>query len=84
MFSKIEVCKLVGSRIREARTIKGLTIEALALETNLEYSQLSRIELGKINTSIFHVYRIANCLQTPLADLFNDLYREGRITDESH
>ena len=76
MLSKKEVCKLLGGRIREARTVRGLTIEALALELNLEYSQLSRIELGKINTSIFHVYQISKCLQAPLADLFNDLNQE--------
>lgn len=75
MLEKKEVCKRVGSKIRKARTEKGLTIEELANEANLEYSQLSRIELGKINTSIFHVYQIAHCLQTPIPELFTDLQK---------
>lgn len=75
MLDKKEVCKRVGSKIREARTLRGLTIEELAIEANLEYSQLSRIELGKINTSIFHVYQIADSLQTPIPELFKDLHK---------
>ncbi len=74
MLDKKEVCKRVGNKIREVRTNKGLTIEELANELNMEYSQVSRIELGKINTSIFHVYLIATYLNTPVPELFNDLH----------
>ncbi len=70
---KKEVCQRVGKRIRELRTQKGFTLESLANEANIDYTQLSRIELGKINTSIFQVYQIAKHLQTPFPDIFHDL-----------
>jgi len=70
---KKEVCQRVGQKIRELRTQKGYTLESLANEANIDYTQLSRIELGKINTSIFQVYQIACFLKTPIPDLFHDL-----------
>ena len=49
----------VGKRIRHIRTDKGLSIEKLALLSGLSYSQVIRIENGKINTSIYqlHLYQ---------------------------
>jgi len=70
---KKEVCKRVGKKIREIRNKKGYTLESLANEANIDYTQLSRIELGKINTSIFQVYQIAIHLQTPILEIFHDL-----------
>lgn len=37
--------------------------EDLAYECGLEYSQINRIELGKINTSISHLFLIAKALK---------------------
>lgn len=68
--SKEEICKHVGSRIRELRLDKGLTIEKLALESGIDYTQISRIELGKINTSIYQIYNITNTLKVPMRDIF--------------
>lgn len=70
---KKEVCAGVGKRIREIRLLQGLTLEKLANDANIDYSQLSRIELGKINTSIYQVYQIAYYLQTPVKEFFKDL-----------
>jgi transcriptional regulator with XRE-family HTH domain len=69
--SKEEICKHVGSRIRELRLDKGLTIEKLALESGIDYTQISRIELGKINTSIYQIYNITNTLKVPMRDIFS-------------
>jgi transcriptional regulator with XRE-family HTH domain len=68
--SKKELSKLVGFNIRTIRIKKGLTIENLAAEANMEYTQLSRIELGHINTSIFQVYKIAKALSVNICELF--------------
>lgn len=69
-FKKEEVSKKVGSRIREIRISKNLSMEKLATDTGIEYSQLSRIELGKINTSIYHVFIISHSLKVPIQELF--------------
>jgi transcriptional regulator with XRE-family HTH domain len=67
--TKAELAQSVGLIIREVRLSKKLTIEQLALESGIEYSQLSRIERGKINTSIYHVYLIVTTLKIPLRTL---------------
>ena len=71
--SKEEVIKIIGHRIREIRLSKGLSIEKVALDAGMEYTQLSRIELGKINTSIFQVYKLSNSLKVSIIEIFHTL-----------
>jgi transcriptional regulator with XRE-family HTH domain len=70
---KEEVCKKVGTKIREIRTNKGLSIESVANQAGIDYTQLSRIELGKINTSVYHIYVISNSLSVTLPEIFQTL-----------
>jgi transcriptional regulator with XRE-family HTH domain len=72
--SKEEVTKLVGQKIREIRLKKRLTIERAAHNAGLEYTQLSRIELGKINTSIYHVFMITESLDVKMQEIFKDIH----------
>lgn len=65
-----EVIKQFGKRVRSLRVSKGLSQEALANLANLEISQVNRIELGKINTSISHAAILANALEVDLYKLF--------------
>jgi transcriptional regulator with XRE-family HTH domain len=51
-----------------------MTIEELAFDAEIEYVQLSRIELGKINTSIYHIYKISHSLSVPVMEFFTPLY----------
>jgi transcriptional regulator with XRE-family HTH domain len=75
-FKKEEVSKKVGSKIRELRLSKGLTIERVAFDSGMEYTQLSRIELGKINTSIYQVYKISDSLSVPVPEIFHVLNKK--------
>lgn len=50
-----------------------MTITDLAFESDMEYMQLSRIELGLINTSIFQLYKICKALKIDLAELFENI-----------
>lgn len=70
---KQTVCKKVGTKIREIRTNKGLSIEKLANEAGIDYTQLSRIELGKINTSVYQVYVISKSLSVSVPEIFQNL-----------
>jgi transcriptional regulator with XRE-family HTH domain len=58
-----EVLKLIGEKIRELRIGREITLENLANECDLDYSQINRMELGKVNFSISNLYRIARALQ---------------------
>lgn len=66
---KEELVCIIGSRIREVRKGKGLTIEQLAFDAEIESKQLRRIELGQINTSIFQIYNISFTLNVPMKDI---------------
>lgn len=70
---KQAVCKKVGTKIREIRTNKGLSIEKVANQAGIDYTQLSRIELGKINTSVYQVYIISNSLSVSVPEIFQNL-----------
>lgn len=70
---KEEVCVMVGVKLRELRLHKKLSIEKVALDTGIEYTQLSRIERGKINTSIYQIYRISKTLDVPMPCIFTDI-----------
>jgi transcriptional regulator with XRE-family HTH domain len=63
----------LGQRIRKARIEKDLTIQALANLVGIEYTQMSRIELGKINTSVLQVCKISRALEVDMTVLLKDL-----------
>ena len=52
----------LGNTIRNLRIRKGWTMEKTAFESEMEYIQISRIELGKINTTVYQVYKLAKAL----------------------
>lgn len=55
--------KEFGKRLRLIRKEKGLSQETLAHLSDLELSQINRIELGKINTSLSHIAAICDALE---------------------
>ncbi len=55
--------KQIGIRMREIRTSKEISQENLANECDIDYSQINRMELGKVNFSISYLFRIAKALQ---------------------
>jgi transcriptional regulator with XRE-family HTH domain len=54
---------VLANNVRKHRTIKKMSMEVLANKANIEYSQLSRIELEKINTTVSVIFAIANALE---------------------
>ncbi|MES2691562.1 MAG: helix-turn-helix transcriptional regulator [Bacteroidota bacterium] len=68
---KSKLLTLVGSNIREQRKAQGLTQQQLAYESGLELSQVNRIELGKINTSVLQIAKICKVLDINPDKIFN-------------
>jgi transcriptional regulator with XRE-family HTH domain len=62
MHDKQEFQKTLGQNIRRVRNGKSLTVEKLALEAGIPYSQVSRIELGKRNPSGYTLYILSKTL----------------------
>jgi transcriptional regulator with XRE-family HTH domain len=59
-----------GQNLRRIRKEKGLTMEALSFEAEIEYRQLGRIERGEVNTTISTVYVLAKALKIEESELF--------------
>ncbi|WP_435136755.1 helix-turn-helix domain-containing protein [Formosa sp. A9] len=59
-----------GKNLRKLRKEKGFTQAKLAIDLNIEISQISRIERGVINTSISNVYKISKVLKIGIKELF--------------
>ena len=68
---KSEILKLFGKNLRRVRESKGFTQEQLANELGLEISQISRIERGVINTSIYTLYEISTFFDIDVNELFD-------------
>jgi len=60
-----------GTNLRALRIQKNMSMEDLAYISNMEYSQISRIERGIINTKISTVNKLATALEIPIKELFN-------------
>lgn len=70
MQNKNEFILKVGSKVRQIRIEKNYSIEKLSLKSGISYSQLIRIEKGKINTSIYQLFQIAQHLEIEIEELF--------------
>jgi len=55
--------ELVGDNVRKYRTKANISQAVLADLVGVSYSQIARIELAQINTSISMVYLIAKALE---------------------
>jgi transcriptional regulator with XRE-family HTH domain len=60
-----------GSHVRKLRMAQGLSMEKLAELAEIEYSQISKIERGLVNTTISSSNALAKGLNIELHTLFN-------------
>jgi transcriptional regulator with XRE-family HTH domain len=62
-----------ANHLTKLREGKGLSIRQLAASSGLEYSQLQRIEKGKVNFSLSTLIAIAQGLDIEVSELFEKL-----------
>ncbi len=59
-----------GQRVRELRTRKNLSQEALAEVCELDRTYIGGIERGERNVSLLNIKKIADALGVPVKELF--------------
>lgn len=64
---------LLGKRIRELRTEKGLSQEKFALLIDMDRTYFASVELGKRNIALKNIEKIAKGLDVSLEELFKGL-----------
>lgn len=60
----------LGQALQEARDNRGLTQEALSLETGVHRNYIGGIERGERSPSVAAVVKLADALGVTLSDLF--------------
>ena len=70
---KSEILKKVGKRIKEVRIQKGISQADLVgrMSGEIDPTNISRIEAGRTNPTIFTLYRIAEALDVKLVSLID-------------
>jgi len=63
---------ILARNVRQYRNEKKLSLEALANRAGIEYSQVSRIERGVINTSVSVIFAIARALEIKPSQLLEE------------
>jgi transcriptional regulator with XRE-family HTH domain len=63
----------VGARIREHRTLKGLSQEELAVELGISHQQVQKYERGSNRVGASRLYHIGQALGTPVSGFFDGL-----------
>ncbi|WP_278034963.1 helix-turn-helix domain-containing protein [Flavobacterium nitratireducens] len=68
---KSELLKLVGKKIQKLRTERGMSQVDLVglIERKIDTTNISRIESGRTNPTLYSLYRISQALEVPLKEL---------------
>jgi len=66
---KDDFLKRLGHNIKTIRESKGISQQQLAAECNFEKSNMSRIEAGNTNPTIYTLNKIANAMGIEIKDL---------------
>ena len=74
---------LIGQRIREVRTEKHLTQEALANAVNVNVSHISNIETGKTKISLTLLVAVINTLDVTIDYLLEHEYSDSQSVIEN-
>jgi transcriptional regulator with XRE-family HTH domain len=69
----MDVLERFGRRVREKRTVLGLSQEAFADKCDLDRTYISGIERGKRNLSLRNIKVIADALDTTISELTKGL-----------
>lgn len=60
-----------GNRLKQLRLEKGFSQEKLAKEAGITFTYISKIEHGKVNTSLCHMGALAKALKIPIQEILN-------------
>lgn len=60
----------VGKQIQRIRESKGISQQDLAAKCNFEKSNMSRLEAGRVNTTLATLEKVAKALDVNIIELF--------------
>ena len=60
----------VGKRIQKLRELQGLSQQDLAAKCNFEKSNMSRLEAGRVNSTLSTIEKVAKALNVEVGEIF--------------
>lgn len=81
MPSRAALLTRIGDRLRRARASRRLTLRELSVKSGLSEPFLSRLERGRVSTSIANLISISSVLAVPLGDLLDNTADGGPPRD---
>ena len=66
------ILKKIGANIKKLRQANHIKQEWLGKKTGFSKSGISRLEHGERDTTLMHLIKIADVLQTPPAEFFKE------------
>ena len=72
-----DVAKIIGQRIRNYRTQKGLSQEKLAELAGCHPTYIGQLERGEKNATLESVEKLASAMDISLSELFDKLGKSG-------
>lgn len=78
----MDICEVVGRRLRELRKLKGLSQEKMAEQAGVNAKYYSEIERGKRNVTLKVLAKIADNLGVTLEEIFRFPAGETRSPSE--
>lgn len=72
-----DIAKIIGQRIRNYRTQKGLSQEKLAELSGCHPTYIGQLERGEKNATLESVEKIASAMDISLSELFDKLGKSG-------
>ena len=70
----------VGSRVRQRRTLLGLSLEKLAESVGLTYQQVQKYEWGVNRISASRLYQLTRILGVPVSFFFDGLDKGAEVS----
>ena len=69
----------VGSRLRQLREARNISMRTLATMSGLSANALSMIERGKTSPSVSTLYRISDALGVPITEFFSPVEEKKKV-----
>jgi DNA-binding NtrC family response regulator len=69
--AELRLNQVIGSKLRDLRKNRALTLKQLATHTGLSVSLISQIELGKSAASVSTLHKLSTALGVSMAQLFD-------------
>jgi len=70
---KLDLLRILGKRIKKLRLEKGMAqVDLVAkMQGNIDTTNISRIEAGRTNPTIYSLYRLSEGLDVSMSELVN-------------